>query len=221
VRADRSYLELFGVPADAVVLPHRRDDAPYWTPVDVDAVEIFASMLALVALTGAVLLVVARLLASRVPFARDAGSAVAGAGPWLSFLVAAGATAGSLYFSEVANFVPCRLCWFQRTAMYPLSVVLLVAAIRRDQAARFYVVPIAVAGALVSSYHYLLEWRPSLEGGACSAVGPRCADIWFRELGFVTMAFMALAGFITIIVFSLVSFPAVDDRQPGQGSELP
>jgi disulfide bond formation protein DsbB len=204
----------------AVVPPHKRDVAPYWDPVDVDTVEIFTSMLALVALAGAVLLVVARLLSSRVQFAREAGSAVADAGPWLLFLVAAGATAGSLYFSEVANYVPCQLCWYQRIAMYPLSVVLLVAAIRRDQAARFYVVPIAAAGAIVSSYHYLLEWKPSLEGGACSAIGPRCADIWFRELGFVTMAFMALAGFITIIVFSLVSFPVAGDSDD-QRSELP
>jgi disulfide bond formation protein DsbB len=181
-------------------------------PVDVDTVEIFTSMLALVALAGAVLLVVARLLASVFPVAGEAGSAVAGAGPWLAFLVAGGATAGSLYFSEVADYVPCRLCWFQRTAMYPLSVILLVAAIRHDRAARFYVVPIAAVGALVSSYHYLLEWKPSLEGGACSAVGPACADIWFRELGFVTLAFMALACFITIIVFSLVTFPATSER---------
>lgn len=201
--------------------PHKRNDDPYLVVVDVEAVEIFTSVLALVALAGAVLLVVARVLSPRVPFAREAGAAVADAGPWLSFLVAAGATAGSLYFSEVADFVPCRLCWFQRTAMYPLSVILLVAAIRRDRGARFYVVPIAAAGALVSSYHYLLEWKPSLEGGACSAVGPRCADIWFREFGFVTLAFMALVGFITIIVFSLVSFPVAGDRQPGRGSELP
>jgi disulfide bond formation protein DsbB len=193
------------------VPPGIDDDAPYWVPVDVDAVEIFTSMLAVVALAGAVLLVVARLLASRMATARKAGSAVADAAPWLAFLVAAGATTGSLYFSEVANYVPCRLCWFQRTAMYPLAVVLLVAAIRRDRGAKFYVVPIAAAGALVSSYHYLLEWKPSLEGGACAAVGPACADIWFREFGFVTLAFMALAGFIAIIVFSLVSFPAPDD----------
>ena len=110
--------------------------------------------------------------------------------------------------------MPCRLCWFQRTAMYPLSVILLVAAIRRDRGARFYVVPIAAIGAIVSSYHYLLEWKPSLEGGACSAVGPACADIWFREFGFVTLAFMALAGFITIIVFSLVTFPDASDSRP-------
>ena len=190
-------------------------------PVDVEAVEIFTSVLSLVALGGAVLLVIARLLSSRVAFAREAGAAVAGAAPWLSFLVAAGATAGSRYFSEVANYVPCRLCWFQRTAMYPLSVITLVAAIRHDRGARFYVVPLAAIGALVSSYHYLLEWKPSLEGGACAAVGPACADIWFREFGFVTLAFMALAGFISIIVFSLVTFPDDGRQDPSRASELP
>jgi disulfide bond formation protein DsbB len=179
-------------------------------PVDVAAVEIFTSILALVALAGAVLLVIARLLAPRVPLAATAGAAVADAAPWLAFLVAGTAMAGSLYFSEVADYVPCKLCWYQRIAMYPLAVILLIAAIRRDRSARWYVVPICIAGAAVSSYHYLLEWKPSLEGGACSAVGPACADIWFRELGFVTLAFMALAGFFSIIVLSLVTFPPPD-----------
>jgi hypothetical protein len=32
-------------------------------------------------------------------------------------------------------------------------------------------------------------------------VGPSCADIWFRELGFVTLAFMALCGFLAILVY--------------------
>ena len=95
--------------------------------------------------------------------------------------------------------MPCRLCWFQRIAMYPLSVILLVAAIRGDRGVRWYVGPLAAIGALVSTYHYLIEWRPSLEGGACG-VGPSCADIWFRELGFVTLAFMALCGFLAILV---------------------
>jgi disulfide bond formation protein DsbB len=189
--------------------------------VDVEAVETFTSMLAIIALAGAVLLVVARLLSSRFPIAQRAGSAVADAAPWLSFLVAAGATAGSLYFSEVANFVPCRLCWFQRTAMYPLSVILLVAAIRHDRGARWYVVPLAVSGLLVSSYHYLLEWKPSLEGGACAAVGPACADIWFREFGFVTLAFMALCGFVAVIALTLVGARVVADLELNVFTERP
>ena len=75
----------------------------------------------------------------------DAVDAVDDAALWIAFLVAAVATAGSLYFSEVANYIPCRLCWFQRIAMYPLAVILLVAAIRRDRGVRWYVVPLAAS----------------------------------------------------------------------------
>ena len=181
---------------------------PYLDAVDVEAVQVFTSILAIAAIGGAVVLLVARLLASRWTLADEVGRAVADAGLWLAFIVAGGAMWGSLYFSESAGFVPCRLCWFQRIAMYPLALILLVAAIRRDRGVRWYVVPVAAVGAAVSSYHYLIEWRPSLEGGACSATGPACADIWFRELGFVTLAFMALAGFLAIIVFVTVRFPA-------------
>ena len=39
-------------------------------------------------------------------------------------------TLGSLYLSEVARFVPCTLCWYQRIAMYPLALLLGIAAVR-------------------------------------------------------------------------------------------
>src|SRR4051812_10965964 len=52
---------------------------------------------------------------------------------WLAALVAVVATCGSLYLSEVAHFVPCTMCWYQRIAMYPLAPMLVVAAWRRDR----------------------------------------------------------------------------------------
>ena len=51
---------------------------------------------------------------------------------WLAFLVSAIATAGSLFFSEIANFIPCELCWYQRIFMYPVAIVTLLAAIAND-----------------------------------------------------------------------------------------
>ncbi len=167
--------------------------------MDVDAAQLFFSLLALVALGGAMVLLVARLTATRSAAAAGLLAAVDDAVLWLAFLVAGTSTVGSLYFSEVADYVPCRLCWFQRIAMYPLSAILLVAAVRGDRGVRWYAGPIAAIGALISAYHFLIEWQPSLEGGAC-AVGSSCADIWFRELGFVTLAFMALSGFVTVLV---------------------
>jgi len=52
-------------------------------------------------------------------------------GVHLSFLVAATATLGSLYLSEVLLWVPCELCWFQRILMYPLSLIFLVGILKK------------------------------------------------------------------------------------------
>jgi disulfide bond formation protein DsbB len=172
--------------------------------VDVEAAHLFFSLLALVAGGGAVLIVVARLAAGTLPAARGIVDGVASINLWLAFLVAATSMGGSLYFSEVADYVPCQLCWFQRIAMYPLAIILLIAAIRGDQRVRWYAVPLAAIGAVVSTYHYLVEWKPSLEGGACG-FGPSCADIWFRELGFVTLALMALCGFLAVITLTTLT----------------
>ena len=125
----------------------------------------------------------------------------------ITLCVSGGAMLGSLYFSEVANYIPCRFCWFQRIAMYPIALIGLVAFIRRDAGARFYVLPMAAIGACISGWHYLIEWRPGLDTGSCSATGPSCTDIWFRSFGFLTLAGMALIGFLALIVVNAIPEP--------------
>ena len=73
--------------------------------------------------------------------------AMAGSALPAAFVVAALATLGSLWFSEVAHFEPCRLCWYQRIAMYPLVLILGIAAWRGDSRVRRYAVPLAAVGA--------------------------------------------------------------------------
>jgi len=113
------------------------------------------------------------------------------------------ASAGSLYFSEVANYLPCTLCWYQRIAMYPLVLILAIAIARRDTGVRIYAIPVALVGVAISSYHYLLEWFPEIDTGACSAVIP-CTQVWFREFGFVSMPLLALIAFGLVITFLLI-----------------
>ena len=173
----------------------------------VETMQVITTLCAIAAGVGAVLLIVARLLAGHWSLAARWGAAVASARPVLTLVVAAGSMLGSLYFSERAHYIPCRLCWFQRIAMYPIALVALVALIRRDRGARWYIVPMATIGALISTWHYLVEWHPTWEGTSCSLFGPACSDIWFRTWGFSTLAFMALCGFVSIIVFNTVTFP--------------
>ncbi len=179
----------------------------------VETMQNLTALLAIVAGGGAVLIVLARVLASRVPAAAAAGRAVIAVRAPLTFAVAAVATAGSLYFSESAGYIPCRLCWFQRIAMYPIAVVALVALLRRDRAARWYILPLAVVGAAISTYHVLIEWGWLNDSESCALFGPSCADVWFEAFGFVTLALMALAGFVSIIVLNTVSFDSVDPQE--------
>jgi len=65
---------------------------------------------------------------------------------YLAWLVAVIATLGSLYFSEVRGFIPCELCWYQRILMYPLAVILGVAAFVEDDKCKRYVLPLSVLG---------------------------------------------------------------------------
>jgi disulfide bond formation protein DsbB len=122
---------------------------------------------------------------------------------WLAFAVAATSMAGSLYLSEVAGFVPCALCWFQRIAMYPLVLILGIAAVRGDPGVTRYAAPVAFVGALISIWHIGVERLPGLPSGACSLEAP-CDLIYIERFGFVTIPTMALFGFLAILTLLLV-----------------
>ena len=34
---------------------------------------------------------------------------------------------GSLYFSEIKQYEPCSLCWYQRIIMYPFTIIIGIA----------------------------------------------------------------------------------------------
>jgi disulfide bond formation protein DsbB len=188
--------------------------------MSVVAVQTFFAILALVAMAAIIGVLAVRLLAARSDDGRrrweDLVSLVAPAAFALAWLVAFLATAGSLYFSEVAGYEPCRLCWYQRIAMYPLVVLLAIAAARRERAGAYYAAGLALIGGVVSGYHVLLEWVPSLDSGACSATTP-CTLIWFRVFGVISLPTLALAAFALILTLLAVRLAARDGtggRQP-------
>jgi disulfide bond formation protein DsbB len=166
-------------------------------------VSTFLALMALVAAAAAIVVVALAIAGRWSEFAADASSSVretvAPIGPWLAFAVAATATAGSLYFSEIGHLVPCTLCWYQRIAMYPLALILGIAAWRGDAGVSRYAIPLAGIGAVVSVYHIALQRLPGLPSGSCSLEAP-CSAIVLERFGFVTIPVMALIGFVSIIV---------------------
>jgi disulfide bond formation protein DsbB len=132
----------------------------------------------------------------------------------LAWLVATVATAGSLYYSEVVGFEPCRLCWYQRIAMYPLVPLLGVAALRRDDAVRWYAGPLVAVGAAVAAYHAWLQAFPAEGGSAFCTLTVPCTTRHVWEFGFVSLPFMALTGFVTIGVLLLIARAAPTPTDP-------
>ena len=125
---------------------------------------------------------------------------------WAAFVVAAIATGGSLFFSQIANFPPCELCWFQRVCMYPLSILTLLMALAGDNRAARYLIPLPVVGAGVSIYHLLIENGVIKEPNQCLQSAPGgCAVKWINEFGYMTIPTLALTGFLLLIGFLVLA----------------
>ena len=122
---------------------------------------------------------------------------------WFAFVVATVTMLGSLYLSQIAHFVPCPLCWYQRICMYPLSLILTIAAVRRDRAIWRYVVPLAAIGSCFAIYHTQLQAFPK-QAHFCKLGSDSCLTRWVWEFGFVSIPFMSLAAFVFIITMMLV-----------------
>lgn len=155
----------------------------------------FFALLALAANLATALVVVAAIVDGGLR--RRLRELVAGQTLRLAALVATVATAGSLYYSEVARFVPCTLCWYQRIAMYPLVVLFGLAAWRRDHGIRPYAAVLATVGAGIAAYHYLIQRFPSLDAGSCS-LGVPCSTAYVLQFGFITIPYMAFSAFTAL-----------------------
>ena len=170
--------------------------------VNQEAFELFSAILALATLAGGIITLAALVFEKSMSWAGGWLTQVRASGLWIICMITTGAMVGSLYFSEKVGFAPCKLCWYQRIAMFSIAIISFVAALRNDKNIARYTIVLAPLGLIVSTYHYLLEWFPTLETNVCSLDVP-CTAVWFRELGFVTLCFMAGCAFITVIAVSL------------------
>lgn len=124
----------------------------------------------------------------------------------ISFVFALSATLGSLVYSDVIGFDPCKLCWLQRIFMYPMAVILGIALLVKDKKAWAYSLGLSSIGILISIYHYYLQ----LGGGGftkCSVVGQSasCSERTVWEFGYISIPMMALSAFAVLIVLALIA----------------
>lgn len=126
-----------------------------------------------------------------------------GRGVFFAFLVAFFSSAASMFYSGVAKFPPCDLCWYQRIALFPQTVLLGMAVIKHDKKITDYVLAFSIIGAVIAAYNYYIQLggNPFIP---CSAGGVSCAQRFVWEFGYVGIPMMSFTGFTIIICLMLI-----------------
>jgi disulfide bond formation protein DsbB len=121
------------------------------------------------------------------------------------FIFSLVSTLGSLFFSEIAHYEPCRLCWFQRIFMYPTALISGVALFFKKKDIAYYTLALSMIGGAISLYHNIGLFTYKTSSAVCSATGPSCFINYFINFGYVTLPLMALTGFLAIFTLSVIS----------------
>ncbi|MDM5335073.1 disulfide oxidoreductase [Ureibacillus composti] len=129
---------------------------------------------------------------------------------WLTSLVA---TLGSLYFSEIRQYEPCELCWYQRILMYPILILTTVAYIQKNVRIAVTTAVFSCIGGAISLYHYGIQKLDFLTETAPACGRVPCTGQYINWFGFITIPFLALTAFILIAITSFYMMKQIKEEK--------
>lgn len=110
--------------------------------------------------------------------------------------------------------VVCELCWWQRIFMFPIEFVVASSLIMKSRGNSLAIFLLAIFGTFFAGYHYFLhfqswvlkqEWL-SFSNCTMGGILPSCTDpAGVLIFGFLTIPFMALVIFATILWLSFLA----------------
>ncbi len=162
------------------------------------------SWFAVLAQVFVVAVLVALVFAKKIKILGRFKGFLAGEAVTLCFGAATLAVLGSLFYSEIAGYEPCSLCWVQRIFIFPQFFLFLVAFTANRKDVFKYALALAVPGMIVSAYHYYVQ-AGGINFLTCGAGegAVSCSKLFVIEYGYITLPLMA---FLTSLVIGLVSF---------------
>lgn len=124
----------------------------------------------------------------------------------LLFLLSFFSSVFPLIYSEIINFLPCNLCWWQRVFMFPLVFIFAVALWDKDKKVNRYAFPLIGVGLLLSFYQNFFYYFGQNSDLPCDASGISCYQRLVSEFGgYISIPMMALTAFFTLLVLVLVT----------------
>lgn len=128
-------------------------------------------------------------------------------GWWLlltAWLVALLATLGALFIGEIMGQTPCVLCWFQRSFMFPLTIILAISCYVFDSNVSRYAIPLAATGWLIALYHNFVYTGIIPEGIKPCGVDGSCSSPDMTIFGWISIPALSLAAFSVILVLLIL-----------------
>lgn len=123
---------------------------------------------------------------------------------FFAFLVSLIATFGSLFFSEIMNFIPCSLCWYQRIFIYPLVFIFLINLLFPDDKMFKYAFPLVIIGWSISVYHNLLMLKIIPEELSPCVQGVPCSVDYLNWFGFITIPLLSFLAYTIILILLII-----------------
>lgn len=114
---------------------------------------------------------------------------------FVCWLIASVSTLGSLFFSEILDYPPCVLCWYQRICLFPMVVIFLAGLFPFDKSVIRYAFPLNFIGWLISVYHNMLYIGIIPESIQPCDKSLSCTDVHLDLFGFITIPMLSFVAF--------------------------
>ena len=118
---------------------------------------------------------------------------------FVAWLIATVSTLGSLFFSNVMEFAPCILCWYQRICLFPLVIILARGLFPLDRQVTRYALPLTAVGWLLAAYHNLLYAGVVPASMQPCSKGISCTEEYIELFGFLSIPLLALLAFTALM----------------------
>ncbi len=124
----------------------------------------------------------------------------------LGFIFSLFAALFSLVYSEIINFLPCYLCWWQRVFLFPSVFIFGVAIWSKDRKIVKYALPLLSVGFIISVYQNFFYYFGEGSTLPCDSSGVSCYQKLVSEFsGYISIPMLALTTFVALITIVLVA----------------
>ncbi len=121
----------------------------------------------------------------------------------LSLLIAGLSLGGSYYYSLIAGFAPCKLCWFLRIFLFS-HIALYILGRFRERGVFACSFILSIFALLVGAFQYYGSMFNPAILAACEANGVSCSKNYFVYFGYINIPFMALSAFALLAMIALI-----------------